>query len=372
MIQADLTIGGRARKVIMQANKNGFFYVLDRQTGEFISGAPFVSGVSWATGLDAKTGRPIEAPGVAEMKPVMVSPSPNGGHNWNPIAFSPATGLVYLAGSSGTQFVHAPDEKWKYNPASTNLGLDPLYDGPLNAKMISMPPGKGELVAWDPVKQQAAWRASLPTVVGGGTLATAGNLVFQGNAAGMLAAYNATDGKPLWQFDAGTGIIAPPVTYSVEGTQYVSVMVGWGGSVAQFNAPGSGPVKPGYGRLLTFTMGGAAPFNPPAYGHKDPPPAPAVTVTASPKVVHEGGLLFNTHCAGCHGLNAVAGPLPDLRYSNKDTLEHIEDIVLGGKRASLGMPSFQKILDSMQMQAIQAYIVFRARESAKAAEKPHQ
>ncbi len=365
LIQADLPIGGRTRKVIMQANKNGFFYVLDRQTGEFISGAPFVSGITWATGLDPKTGRPMEAPGSAEMKPVIASPSPDGAHNWNPIAFSPATGYVYLAAKSGTQFVHAPDPKWKYNPASLNLGLDAFYDGPLNAKLVTMPPAKGELVAWDPVKQQAAWRAGYPSLVGGGVLATAGNLVFQGRADGILAAYRATDGKPLWQFDCGTGIIAPPVTYSLNGTQYVSLMVGWGGSAALFNAPGSGTVKPGYGRLVTFTLGGTATLNPPAYGHKEPP-VPAMPLKASAAEVRQGGMLFNTHCADCHGVNAVAGPVPDLRYANKNTLEQIDDIVLGGKRASLGMPSFQKVLDARQVHAIQAYIVARQHESAKA------
>ena len=358
LIQADLPIGGRTRKVIMQANKNGFFYVLDRETGEFLSGAPFVTGITWATGLDPKSGRPIEAPGFAEMKPVIASPSPDGAHNWNPIAFSPATGFVYLAAKSGTQFVHAPNAKWKYNPVALNLGLDPAYDGPLNARLASMPPAKGELVAWDPVKQQAAWRVAEPTIVGGGVLATAGNLVFQGRADGMLAAYRATDGMQLWQFDAGTGIIAPPVTYSVDGIQYLSVMAGWGGSTAMFNAPGSGPVKPGYGRLLTFTIGGSATLKAPAYGHQEPPTR-SLTAKASPRVVHEGNLLFNTHCAGCHGINAVAGPLPDLRYSSKDTLEHIDDIVLGGKRASLGMPSFAKILDASQVRAIQAYIISR-------------
>ena len=364
LVQADLTIGGRARKVIMQANKNGFFYVLDRETGEFISGAAFVSGVSWATGLDPKTGRPIEAPGVAGAEPVIVSPGPDGAHNWNPMAFSPATGFVYLAAKSGTQFLHAPDAKWKYDPDRTNLGLNGSYDGPLNDKLVSMPAAKGELVAWDPVKQQAAWRVSYPSLVGGGVLATAGNLVFQGRADGILAAYRATDGKPLWQFDAGTGIIAPPIAYTVDGNQYVSVMVGWGGSPALFNAPGSGTVKPGYGRILTFTLGGTATLHAPAYGHSEPP-TPAITSNASPKIVHGGGLLFNEHCAGCHGVNAVAGPVPDLRYSTKATLEQIDDIVLGGKRASLGMPSFQKILSPTQVHAIQAYIVSRARESAR-------
>jgi quinohemoprotein ethanol dehydrogenase len=365
LMQADLNIGGRARKVIMQANKNGFFYVLDRQTGEFLSGTPFVSGVTWASGLDPKTGRPLESPtGYADLKPVIASPSPDGAHNWNPMAFSPTTGLVYLPAKVGTQFVHAPDAKWKYDADRLNLGLDDLYDGPLNAKLVSLPAAKGELLAWDPVGQRAAWQVSYPTVEGGGVLATGGNLVFQGRADGILAAYRATDGKPLWQFDAGTGIIAPPVTYLVDGVQYVSVMVGWGGSPALFNAPGSGPVKPGFGRILTFTLGGTATLKAPAYGHKNPP-TPAIQINAPAQVVHEGGLLFNSHCANCHGVNAVAGPVPDLRYASKETLEGIEDIVLGGSRASAGMPSFQKILNPMQVRAIQAYIVARARESAK-------
>jgi quinohemoprotein ethanol dehydrogenase len=209
------------------------------------------------------------------------------------------------------------------------------------------------------VKQQAAWRVAYPSLVGGGVLATAGNLVFQGRADGVLAAYRATDGMQLWQFDAGTGIIAPPVTYSVDGNQYISVMAGWGGSAALFNAPGSGTVKPGYGRIVTFTLGGTATLKPPAYGHTEPP-AP-LTTKVSAKEIHEGNLLFNAHCAGCHGINAVAGPLPDVRYASKDTLEHLEDTVLGGKRASLGMPSFAKVLDAKQVQAIQSYIISRTR-----------
>ncbi len=368
LMQADLNIGGRPRKVIMQANKNGFFYVLDRETGEFISGAPFVSGVTWASGLDPKTGRPIESQAVhADLKPVIASPSPDGAHNWNPIAFSPATGLVYLAAKVGTQFLHAPDPKWKYDANGHNLGLDAMYDGPLNDKLASLPHATGELVAWDPVAQKAAWRASYPTVEGGGVLATGGNLVFQGRADGVLAAYRATDGKQLWSFDAGTGIIAPPVTYTINGAQYVSVLAGWGGSPAMFNAPGSGPVKPGYGRILTFMLDGSATLKAPAFGHKDPP-VPAITTNAPPRVVREGGLLFNSECAPCHGLFAVAGPLPDLRYGSKETLQDIEGIVLGGSRASAGMPSFTNILSAGQVQAIQAYIVSRARESAKTAE----
>ena len=229
-------------------------------------------------------------------------------------------------------------------------------------------PRSGELVAWDPVQQKEAWRAKYPVAEGGGVLATGGNLVFQGRADGVLAAYRATDGKQLWTFDAGTGIMAPPVTYQVDGVQYVSVLAGWGGPVGLFNDPSWGPVKPGYGRILTFMLDGTATLKAPAFGHKDPPPAPAITTNASPQVVHEGKRLYKANCPFCHGMNAVAGPLPDLRYLSKENLEGIEDIVLGGSRASAGMPSFEKILNAQQVRAIQAYLVARARESAKPAE----
>jgi len=369
LVQADLTINGRARKVIMQANKNGFFYVLDRQTGEFISGAPFVGDITWATGLDPKTGRSIESKTAYEgLKPVIVSPSPDGAHNWHPIAFSPATGLVYLSAKVGTHMLHVPDAGWKYNPDNLNLGLGDMYDGPLNAKLASLPPPTGELVAWDPVRQRAAWRVKYPVAEGGGTLATAGNLVFQGRADGIFAAYRATDGKQLWTFDAGTGIMAPPVTYQIDGVQYVSVLAGWGGTPGLFNAPGSGPVKPGYGRILTFMLGGTATLHAPAYGHKNPPAVPSISISASPQVVHQGALLYSGNCAHCHGINAVAGPVADLRYSNKEVLEGFDGIVLGGSLASIGMPSFDKILSADQVHAIQAYIVSRIRESAKPAE----
>ena len=255
-MQADLTLGGRQRKVIMQASKNGFFYVLDRKTGEFISGTPFVSGITWSSGLGPKTGRPIESPtAYAGLQPIIVSPDPGGADNWNPMAFNPATGLVYLPAKVGTQALHAPDPRWKYNPKDYNIGSDDHYEGPLAAKLRSLPAPSGELLAWDPVKQRAAWRASYPVVEGGGVLTTAGNLVLQGRADGILAAFRATDGQELWEFNAATGIMAPPVTYLVNGMQFVSVMVGWGGPDGAYNAANRGKVKPGYRRRLRLWVG---------------------------------------------------------------------------------------------------------------------
>jgi mono/diheme cytochrome c family protein len=291
---------------------------------------------------------------MAGPRPVIASPSPDGAHNWDPMAFHPATGLVYFPAKVGTQFIHAPDPKWAYNPYDTNLGLD-RYDGPLDAKRISMPPPTGELVAWDPAAKKAAWRVSLPVVEAGGVLATGGNLIFEGRGDGILAAYRATDGKQLWSFDAGTGIMAPPVTYLVDGIQYLSVLAGWGGTRGLFNAPGSGPVKPGYGRILTFALDGKATLKVPQYGH-DTPPIPLES-KASKQTIHQGQLLFNDKCGPCHGINAVAGALPDLRYSKQ--LDNLEAIVLGGSRAAAGMPSFAKTLKVEQLRTIREYIVAR-------------
>jgi quinohemoprotein ethanol dehydrogenase len=366
LIQADLTLNGRPRKVVLQANKNGFFYVLDRQTGEFLSAAPFVAGITWASGIDAKTGRPIELPGVADANPKLLSPEPNGAHNWNPMAFHPTTGLVYIPSRVGTQMVHVPDKKWKYDPNRDNVGIDGNYEGPLFAKMASMPAPTGELLAWDPIAQKPVWRAKYPVVDGAGVLATGGNLVFQGRADGIFAAYRATDGEPLWGFDVGTGIMAPPVTYTVDGVQYVTVLAGWGGAVGLMNSPAVGAAKPGWGRILTFALNGAATLKAPPFGHKEPP-VPAITTKQNPQTVHKGALLFNSNCFFCHGLNAVAGPLPDLRYSSKETLDSLASIVLGGALTSDGMPSYKKILTAKEVEAIRAYIISRAQETAKPA-----
>jgi PQQ-dependent dehydrogenase (methanol/ethanol family) len=366
IMQADLTIGGRVRKVVMQANKNGFFYVLDRQTGEFLSGAPFVNGITWAKGLDPKTGRPIEFPGVGDANPKIISPEPNGAHNWNPMAFHPATGLVYFPARIGTQMVHAPDAKWKYDPNRDNLALDGKYDGPLYAKMGSMPPASGELLAWNPVTQKLAWSAKYPVLDGGGVLATGGNLVFQGRSDGIMAAFRATNGEQVWRFDARTGIMGPPVTYTVDGVQYITVLAGWGGASGSMNAPEVGAAKPGWGRILTFALDAKGGFEPPPFGHTEPP-RPAITAKQDPKIVHEGSLLYNEHCFPCHGLNAVAGPLPDLRYLSKAALDSLPSVVLDGARASLGMPSFKKILSAKDVDAIRAFIIARSQETAAAA-----
>jgi len=364
LMLADLDIGGRMRKVIMQASKNGFFYMLDRKTGEFISAKPFVNGITWATGVDPKTGRPIESATAYDgTRPVLVSPEPNGAHNWYPMAFDPGTGLVYLPAKEGTTSLHVPDAGWKFDPRRENRGIDRRYEGPLLAKLQSSPPPTGRLIAWNPVEQREVWRVAHPVLESGGVLATAGNLVFQGRSDGNFLAYRATDGAKLWEFDAGTGIMAPPVTYLVGGVQHITVMAGWGG-VGLINLPGLGPTKAGFGRILTFAIGGTARLDVPPFGHKQPP-IPAIRVNASRATVREGKFLYATFCRACHGVDAVAGSgVPDLRYATAQVHQQFAAIVLGGARESRGMPSFSDLLTREQVRAIQAYALSCAAASA--------
>jgi quinohemoprotein ethanol dehydrogenase len=370
LMLADLKIGEATRKVIMQASKNGFFYVLDRQSGQFISAKPFVHGITWASEIDSKTGRPVESATAYEgLKPVLVSPSSDGAHNWYPPAMHPGTGLVYVPTRDGSVMLHAPEKIWKFNPANWNRGEIPGYEGPLTDKLVAAPATAGKLIAWDPVAQREVWNVPFPVVESGGVLATGGNLVFQGRADGMLCAYRATDGKKLWEFNAGTGIMAPPITYLVGGVQYLTLMVGWGGAAGIINPPGGGPIKPGFGRVLTFATGGTAKLDVPRLGHQGPP-SPAIHMNASPATVRAGGILFEKYCLYCHGVDAVAGSgIADLRYATAETHHQFEAIVLAGTRESRGMPSFHDVLKREQLPAIQAYILSRAAAAARPASK---
>lgn len=367
LMLADLKIDGSIRKVIMQASKNGFFYALDRETGQFLSASPFVGKITWATGIDPHTGRPTESPTAYDgFHAVLVSPGPDGAHNWNPMAFNPTNGLVYVPAREGTAFLHAPDPGWKSNPTTVNKGHDPRYEGSLVAKQAKAPAPVGKLIAWNPVEQREVWHVDHPGEESGGVLASAGDLVFQGRSDGIFLAYRSSDGKKLWEYDTGTGILAPPVTYMLDGVQYVTVMAGWGGVPGLLNFPTLGVTKPGFGRILTFAIGGTAKLEIPPFGHTGPP-KPALHMNASQETVHEGKLLYATHCLRCHGVNAVAGSLPDLRYATTEVHKQFSSIVLGGARESRGMPSFKDLLNETQVHEIEAYILSRAEESARPA-----
>ncbi|MEI9852343.1 MAG: PQQ-binding-like beta-propeller repeat protein [Sphingomonas sp.] len=230
---ADLTIDGKPRKVLMHAPKNGFFYVIDRTNGQFISGNNYVP-VTWAKGLDPKTGKPIENPDARYYKtgkPWIGMPGAGGAHSWHPMAFNPKRGLVYIPAQIAA-FPYFPDPDWKPAKQGFNVGIDMAAGAmpPIPAvRAGAIAATKGALIAWDPVAQKERWRVDYPGPWNGGLLSTGGDLVFQGNAAGGFAAYSAADGKKLWNFEAQTGVIAAPITYTIGGEQYVAVMAGWGG-----------------------------------------------------------------------------------------------------------------------------------------------
>jgi quinohemoprotein ethanol dehydrogenase len=252
---------------------------------------------------------------------------------------------------------------WKINMHDQTTGLDRGYVGPVRKQWLTLKPS-GKLVAWDPVAQREAWHVDLPDPGSGGTLSTAGNLVFQGRADGKLGAYRATDGKLLWEFDTGIGIMAPPMTYQLDGTQYVAVLAGWGGPEVLGNrATGKGKVAPG--KLLSFALDGKATL-PPYERVVQPVPMPTFQLAASAAEIDKGRVLFATFCARCHGAEvASSGLTPDLRYSATGIHEKFEEIVRGGALREVGMPSFSEDLTPAQVRLIHAYVLGRARQSAR-------
>lgn len=366
---ADLEIDGKPRKVLMQAPKNGFFYVIDRATGEFISGDPYVT-LNWATGIDAK-GRPIENPETRidkTGKPALVMPGALGGHNWHPMAYSPTEKLVYIPAFEAGM-LYAPEANWKPDRnRGFNVGFDlAAGDLPPDEGFRKQIAGtlRGMLIAWDPVAKKPRWTVEHPGPWNGGLLATAGGLVFQGTAGSEFNAYSAKDGKKLWSFDAQTGVVAPPITYSVNGEQYVAVLAGWGGAYA-ITVDGDllkkkAPVR-NISRLLVFKLGadGKLP-DAPAFAKTplDPPPS-----TASAAVIAAGGKSYARYCAVCHAPGAVGSTvLPDLRRSGALAVPDVwQSIVHDGDLKDNGMASFKGSLNKQQIELIRQWVIHRANQ----------
>ena len=368
IILADLVIGGQTRKVLMQAPKNGFFYVLDRVNGQLISAQNYTF-VNWATGIDMKTGRPVANPDARidqTGKPFLVVPGPGGAHNWQPMAYHPETGLVYIPVQEGG-FPYAPAADWKAAAQGFNTGMDFAAsaipaDRTVRAAVASVT--KGALVAWDPIAQRERWRVKFNGPWNGGLLATGGGLVFQGNSQQEFAAYDAGQGDKLWSIQVQTGVIAAPITYSIGGEQFVAVMAGWGGIWAL--APGflsevGGPVR-NISRLLVFKLGGTARLPPePPFSR---PPLDPPAVTGSAEQIADGGRQYGRFCGVCHGDAAYGSTLvPDLRRSGE-----LADgaawaiIVHGGALKDRGMVSFANVLDPQQIESIRLYVIKRANE----------
>ncbi len=357
---ADLTIDGKPRKVAMQAPKNGFFYVLDRATGQLISAKGFVP-QTWTTGVDMKTGRPIETPGARYAdKPSMQLPGPLGAHNWHPMAFNPKEGLVYIP-AQASPFAYTNIKDFKYRAGTWNVGTDFLAnalptDKAVLAGMKSM--FKGELIAWDPVAQKARWTVEHPYFWNAGIMSTAGGLVFQGAGEGQFVAYDAANGKKLWNYETVNGVIAAPSTYEIDGEQYVAVMVGYGGG-----GPVSASVLLGNksrlpGRLMVFKLGGTTQAK--AY---DIPVVPDLDLTkiSAPGNADKGFALYHENCQVCHGPSASGAYLPDLRKSQMiTTAENFKSVVIDGARKANGMASFARFLNAADAEDLRAYILKEA------------
>jgi quinohemoprotein ethanol dehydrogenase len=366
MILADLELDGATRKVLMQAPKNGFFYVLDRATGELLSAAPYAT-VTWASHIDPETGRPVEAEGARYLEGAtgLHFPGPVGGHNWHPMSYNPKTGLVYIP-KQDVPWVYATDGEFRYREGYWNTGTDNLVasapDDPAVREAV-LGTISGSILAWDPVAQKPRWEVRHAGPWNGGMLSTAGNLVFQGNGEGRLVAYRADTGEALWDFDAQTGIVAPPVTYRLDGKQYVAVVAGWGGALALVGGEAltAGSIS-NRSRLLVFSLEGEASL-PPATEERlafDPPP-----LTGSAEQVAQGKVEYLHYCVFCHGDAAVSGGVtPDLRVLDAEQHQQWDAIVLGGLHWQSGMVGFGDELSKAQSDAIQQYVIERARKAA--------
>jgi len=376
VVLADLNIGGQLRHVLMHAPKNGFFYVLDRATGKLISAQKFGI-VTWAKGIDPKTGKPIENPDARySSKMAVVYPQTVGAHNWQPMSFDPQTGLVYIPAMDGSAIFIA-EKNFRYRPKAWNLGVD--FAGlsqvvlDLIKKGTPPPPAVGYIKAWNPVSQKEAWQVPMGGSWNSGLLSTAGGLVFGGDAYGMFNAYEAKTGAKIWSIDLKTGILAPAMSYMVGGQQYVALLAGWGGAggLAAFRDPKTALSKyqTNQGRLFVFKLGGrkqVAALSPEGVPPSEPPPE-----TADATTIQKGFLLYHHTCLVCHGFFAQSeGEVPDLRLVPTDIWGQYGNIVLDGALADGGMASFRDILSKDDVTAIRAYVLQQAHLAWAGQHKP--
>ncbi len=350
IILADLAIGGRTRQVLMQAPKNGFFYVLDRRTGKLLAADKYAA-ANWASHVDLDTGRPVELPQADySREDRLVYPSELGAHNWQPMAFSPKTGLAYIP---------AMEKPWIFSPKGFYL-----FDAEvphIEALRAGQPaPGDGGyLRAWDPVRRTLAWEVRHAALVNGGLLATAGDLVFQGTQDGHLNAFDARDGRLLARIATGTGIVAPPITYALGGTQYVAFVTGFGGATLFMLEDGAaGRQYVNAGRVIALRLdGGAVPF---PQAVPAAAAAAAAALPADPDRIGRGRALYLRHCSFCHGMSGSVPLLPDLSRVGSLGLPAFRAIVLDGVLEGRGMSRFSDVLGGEDVDALYEAIVHGA------------
>jgi quinohemoprotein ethanol dehydrogenase len=367
IVLADLDLNGKKTKALMHAPKNGFFYVLDRANGKLLTAEKFGK-VTWASGVDLKTGRPIEVQGARyEDGEELVWPGPFGVHNWHAMSYSPKTGLVYIPKIEAPALYTDKDVKmidWRSPYFAFGTALDVGLDQDIPADVTH-----SSLLAWDPVKQAKVWETPQPEYWNAGTMVTAGDLVFQGTITGEFAAYDARSGEKLWSINLGSGISAPPITYEVDGKQYVSLLVGWGGAAV---ALGGGTALARFGwahgaqvrQLYTFALDGKAKL--PDVGEpRIPRPLVPAGFKVDPQLASRGRELYTTSCGICHGTGVVSGGYaPDLRASPLfASPPALKAVVHDGAKVSLGMPRYADLTDA-DLDALQHFVRQRAAEDA--------
>lgn len=364
MILTDLEIGGEKRPVLMQAAVNGFFYVIDRRDGKLLSAEKFGK-ATWAERIDLKTGRPVEVKNVRyENGPVTLYPSQLGVHNWQAMSYNPVLGLAFIP------TMQRPGKYWtnaqKKAEAKDFVLGEKHYEFALGSRFslenIDADDGTGGLVAWDPVAQKARWKVKHKTGWNGGTLATATGLVFQGTADGWLHGYDAKDGKELWKYNVKNGIIAPPITYLVGGTQYVTLLVGYGAAAPDDPGWRFGKHLP---RVVTFKLDGKAklPAIPPPSFDVDPIDDPNFVIDEASAA--RGRDVWLRNCSICHTPGGANANWPDLRESAMaQDAEMLRKIVKEGALASLGMPRFDELSDQ-QVKDINMAVKYYSRKAAQ-------
>ena len=373
MALADMEVDGEKKKVLLQAPKNGFFYVIDRSNGKVLRAHPFAA-VTWATHVDLETGRPVENPEVDYSENgSFVLPGPLGAHNWQAMSVDLDAGLVYIPAQENA-FFYAVEENYKKtgifkrNPGRWNMGIEmsSLAQNVLS-NLESMPEPGGFLKAFDPLTGETKWSVPIPHYWNGGVLGTAGGLVFQGDALGMFSAYDKETGERLWEFNTYTSMLAPPISFEIDGEQYVSILTGSGGG----DLFGGEPLPPieiqasltynNFGRLLVFKLGGQKELPIPDVRDKTIPEQ--VLADVSNDQIRNGESNYNQYCAVCHGFVVKsAGGLPDLRKMTKGTHDLFNKIVLEGILGSNGMAGFADVLSEDDVNNIHHYVKARAHE----------
>jgi len=330
--------------------------------------------------VDLETGRPVETPDADYSKETkLIIPAAFGGHNWHPMAFNPRTGLVYIPAMQ-PMGIYPPSEEFKktgkytrrdmfWNPGiDWNAYTDTIYS--LLAQLGGeLPKDRGYLKAWDPVQKKTVWEIEHPAFWNGGLLTTAGNLLFQGTGDGRFVAYAADSGRTLWAVPTMIGIIAPPVTYEVDGEQYVAVMAGYGGAGGVTGGDPRTMISAKYlneGHVLAFKLGGTAAMPRIAEKNASIPEPPKSTATAAQ--VENGKYKYGSTCMVCHGALVVSGGVvPDLRMLPAEKHALFKEIVYDGVIHGAGMPRLGDLLTGQDVRDIQAYVISRANEDRAAA-----